>query len=69
MNIAFHTLGCKLNFSETSFIANNGNFGVDTANGVVTNVGYSEADVMMLDVSIEAVDDGTDELLIIELSD
>ena len=23
MNIAFHTLGCKLNFSETSFIANN----------------------------------------------
>ena len=22
MNIAFHTLGCKLNFSETSFIAN-----------------------------------------------
>ena len=23
MKIAFHTLGCKLNFSETSFIANN----------------------------------------------
>ena len=22
MNIGFHTLGCKLNFSETSFIAN-----------------------------------------------
>ena len=22
MKIAFHTLGCKLNFSETSFIAN-----------------------------------------------
>ena len=23
MKIAFHTLGCKLNYSETSFIANN----------------------------------------------
>ena len=50
-------------------IANNGNFGVDTANGVLTNVAYSEGDIMMLDVSIKAVDDGTDELLIIELSD
>ena len=50
-------------------IANNGNFGVDTANGVLTNVAYSEGDIMMLDVSIEAVDDGTDALLEIELSD
>ena len=54
---------------NTFIIANNGKFGVDTANGVLTNVAYSEGDIMMLDVSIEAVDDGTDELLIIELSD
>ena len=56
--------------AENAFIlANNGNFGVDTANGVLTNVAYSEGDIMMLDVSIKAVDDGTDALLIFELSD
>ena len=56
--------------AENMFIiANNGNFGVDTANGVLTNVAYSEGDIMMLDVSIKAVDDGTDALLIVELSD
>ena len=54
---------------NTFIIANNGKFGVDTANGVLTNVAYSEGDIMMLDVSIEAVDDGTDELLIIDLAD
>mgnify|MGYP005827544437 FL=1 len=50
-------------------VVNNGKFGIDTANGVLTNVGYSEGDIMMLDVSIKAVDDGTDELLLIDLSD
>ncbi len=56
--------------AETTFIVvNNGKFGVDTANGVLTNVAYSEGDIMMLDVSIKAVDDGTDELLIVDLSD
>jgi len=56
--------------AETTFIVvNNGKFGVDTANGVLTNVAYSEGDVMMLDVSIKAVDDGSDDVLIIDLSD
>ena len=56
--------------AENMFIVvNNGKFGIDTANGVLTNVGYSEGDIMMLDVSIKAVDDGTDELLLIDLSD
>ena len=56
--------------AENMFIVtNNGKFGIDTANGVLTNVAYSEGDIMMLDVSIKAVDDGTDELLIIDLSD
>ena len=54
---------------NTFIVVNNGNFGIDTANGVLTNVAYSEADIMMLDVSIKAVDDGTDELLIVDLSD
>ena len=56
--------------AENMFIiANNGAFGVDTANGVLTNVAYSEGDIMMLDASIKAVDDGTDALLIVDLSD
>ena len=56
--------------AENMFIiANNGNFGVDTANGVLTNVAYSEGDIMMLDVSIKAVDDGSDALLEVDLSD
>ena len=56
--------------AENMFIiTNNGKFGIDTANGVLTNVAYSEGDIMMLDCSIKAVDDGTDELLIVDLSD
>ena len=56
--------------AENMFIiVNNGAFGIDTANGVLTNVAYSEGDIMMLDVSIKAVDDGTDELLIVDLSE
>ena len=56
--------------AENMFIiTNNGKFGIDTANGVLTNVAYSEGDIMMLDASIKAIDDGTDELLIVDLSD
>ena len=54
---------------ESFIIVNNGNFGVDTANAVLTNVGLSEGDIMMLDCSLKAVDDGTDELLVVDLSD
>ena len=53
---------------ETFIIVNDGNFGIDTANGVLTNVAFSEGDIMMLDVGIKAVDDGTDALLIVDLS-
>tara|TARA_Y100000593_G_scaffold3605_1_gene7119 strand:- start:22205 stop:23215 length:1011 start_codon:yes stop_codon:yes gene_type:complete len=54
---------------ESFIITNNGNFGIDTANAVLTNVALSEGDIMMLDCSLKAVDDGTDELLIVDLSD
>jgi len=54
---------------NTFIIVNDGKFGIDTANGVLTNVALSEGDIMMLDVSIKAVDDGVDDLLIVELSD
>ena len=32
-------------------------------NGVLTNVAYNEGDIMMLDVAMKAVDDGTDALI------
>ena len=56
--------------AENMFIiTNNGKFGIDTANGVLTNVAYSEGDIMMLDASLKAVDDGTDALVVFDLSD
>ena len=39
-------------------ITNNGKFGIDTANGVLTNVAYSEGDIMNMDVSIKALGSG-----------
>jgi len=49
-------------------ITNNNAFGVDVQNGVLTNVGYSEGDIMMLDCSIKSVDDGTDALISFDVS-
>jgi hypothetical protein len=50
-------------------IVNNGKFGIQTDNAVLTNVAYSEGDIMMLDASLKAVDDGTDALVVVDLSD
>ena len=44
-------------------ITNNNAFGLDMQNGVLTNVAYNEGDIMMLDVAMKAVDDGTDALI------
>ena len=49
-------------------ITNNNAFGVDVQNGVFTNVALSEGDLMMLDCSIKAVDDGTDALITFDVS-
>ena len=46
------------------FQFNNDNaFGVDIDNGVLTNVAYSEGDIMMLDVSGKATSDGSTDLI------
>lgn len=37
--------------------------GIEIENGVFTNVSLSEGDMMMLDISIKSVDDGTDPLV------
>ena len=49
-------------------IVNNDNWGVAIANGVFTNVALAEGDIMMLDCSIKAVDNGTDDLVIFDVS-
>ena len=53
---------------NTFIITNNGKFGIATQNGILTNVAFSEGDIMMLDVSIKAVALGTDDLLEVDLS-
>ena len=49
-------------------VVNNGNYGIEIDNGVLTDVTFNEGEMMMLDVSAKAVDDGSDELLIVDLS-
>jgi len=49
-------------------ITNNNAFGLDMQNGVFTEVAYNEGDVMMLDCSMKAVDDGTDALISFDVS-
>jgi hypothetical protein len=49
-------------------ITNDNAFGMDMQNGVFTNVALSEGDLMMLDCSMKSVDDGTDALIIFDVS-
>tara|TARA_R110000744_G_C19316352_1_gene557202 strand:- start:63 stop:1052 length:990 start_codon:yes stop_codon:yes gene_type:complete len=49
-------------------IVNDGAFGVLIDNGVFTNVALAEGDLMMLDCSIKAVDDGTDPLITFDVT-
>lgn len=49
-------------------MVNNTSYGIDVQNGVFTNVAYAEGDIMMLDCSIKAVDDGTDALITFDIT-
>lgn len=62
------TLATSIGNGNMFTIVNNNAFGVDIQNGIFTNVAYSEGDVMMLDCSIKAVDDGTDALITFDVS-
>ena len=57
------------NTSDTFVIINNGKFGVNIDNGVYTNVAYSEGDIMMLDCSVKSVDNGTNPLVTVDVTD
>ena len=56
------TVGTDFPFKITASSAG----GVMINNGLLTNVALSEGDIMMLDVSIKAVDDGSDALLTLD---
>tara|TARA_R100001443_G_scaffold39447_1_gene52749 strand:+ start:1304 stop:2290 length:987 start_codon:yes stop_codon:yes gene_type:complete len=55
--------------TSNSFVMTNNNaFGVLIDNAVYTNVAYSEGDIMMLDISLKSVDDGTDPLVTFDVT-
>ena len=49
-------------------IVNNNAYGILITSGLFTNVALSEGDIMMLDCSIKAVDDGSSDLISFDLS-
>jgi len=49
-------------------IVNNNAYGVLVTSGLFTNVALVEGDIMMLDCSIKAVDDGSSDLILFDLS-
>ena len=56
------------NGTNSFVITNNNAYGVAIDNAVYTNVAYSESDIMMLDISIKSVDDGTDALVTFDIT-
>ena len=48
--------------------ADGANFGILTKKAVYTNVALSEGDAMMLDVSVKAVDNGSLELVVVDIT-
>ena len=62
------TLATQISSGNMLVITNNNAFGVDMQNGVFTNVALAEGDLMMLDCSIKAVDDGSTALVTFDVS-
>ena len=49
-------------------VANSAKYGITIDNCIYTNVAYSEGDVMMLDISLKSIDDGTDALVTFDVA-
>ena len=56
------------NTSDSFVIINNNAFGINIDNAVYTNAALSEGDMMMLDVSLKSVDNGTNPLITVDLT-
>ena len=61
INSAISTGNCFL-------VTNAAKYGVQSQSAVFTNAAYSEGDIMMLDLSMKAVDDGSNALIIFDLA-
>ena len=56
------------NTTDSFKVVNSANYGIELENGVLTNVTMSEGDIMMLDCSLKAVDDGTEPLITFDVA-
>ena len=57
------------NGTNSFVVTNDDKYGIMVHNAVYTNVAYSEGDIMMLDISMKVVDDGTDALIAFDVTD
>ena len=55
------------NTTDSFKVVNSANFGLEMENAVLTNVAMSEGDIMMLDCSLKAVDDGSEALITFDI--
>ena len=62
------TLASAISTGNCFLITNNTKYGVQSQSAALTNVAYSEGDIMMLDVSLKAVDDGSNALCIFDVA-
>lgn len=56
------------NSTDSFVVVNSANYGINIENAVLTNVAYSEGDIMMLDCSLKAVDDGSESLVTFDVA-
>ena len=56
------------NSTDSFKVVNSANYGIEIENMVLTNVAYSEGDIMMLDCSLKSVDDGSESLVTFDVA-
>ena len=56
------------NGTDSFVVVNSANYGINIENAVVTNTAYSEGDIMMIDMSLKSVDDGTEALVTFDVA-
>ena len=56
------------NGTDSFVVVNSANYGINIENAVVTNTAYSEGDIMMVDMSLKSVDDGTEALVTFDVA-
>ena len=56
------------NTSDSFVIINDNAFGINIDNAVYTDVALSEGDMMMLDIALKSVDNGTNPLVTVDVT-